>query len=137
MRGLRIAGALALLMGVGTSSVPAGEFDGSTELICAVSTVFDCGPLQKCQSVSSREANVPSFIRVNFEAGKLSGKSPDGEVQETTVQNTTKIDGKTILQGAENGRAWSLVIDQQSGEISATIADNEVGFVLFGGCTVP
>lgn len=40
-----------------------------------------------------------------------------------------------ILQGVEGGRAWSMVIGKETGKMSATVADDQVGFVVFGACT--
>ncbi len=50
------------------------------------------------------------------------------------VQNVRKADGRTILQGAESGRAWSIVIDQASGDMSAAMVGSGTSFVLFGVC---
>jgi hypothetical protein len=39
------------------------------------------------------------------------------------------------MQWMHNGRGWTLVISEESGKMSATISDDQVGFVLFGACT--
>jgi hypothetical protein len=39
------------------------------------------------------------------------------------------------LQGPEGGRAWSLIIAKKTGKMSATVSDDQVGFVIFGAWT--
>jgi hypothetical protein len=40
------------------------------------------------------------------------------------------------LQGLEGGRAWSMVLAKETGKMSATVADDQLGFVIFGTCTL-
>jgi hypothetical protein len=46
-----------------------------------------------------------------------------------------KGDRQLLLQGVELGLAWTIALDQESGEMSASIMDRNIGFVLFGACT--
>ena len=88
-----------------------------------------------CQRSTTQGMNIPQFIRVDFEKKRLSGTLESGNQVSTGIQNRQRIDGKTILQGAENGRGWSVVIAEETGKMTATISDDQVGFVLFGVCT--
>ena len=45
------------------------------------------------------------------------------------------MEGNIILQGVENGRGWSIVISEETGKMSATVAGDEIGFIVFGACT--
>jgi hypothetical protein len=38
------------------------------------------------------------------------------------------------MQGSENGRGFTMVVDEQSGKFSATISEDSFGFILFGAC---
>jgi hypothetical protein len=80
------------------------------------------------------EINIPRWITVDFKKKKLSGTDSDGEDETTAIENVQTANGNTILQGAEGGRAWSMVIDQTTGDMTAAIAGDETGFVLFGVC---
>jgi hypothetical protein len=112
----------------------AGDFDGSKTLLCAPGEAVDCLPRGSCEQRSPDELGIPRFITVDFKKKRLSGNSVDGD-EHTAIQNISSADGKQILQGAENGRGWSLVIDEETGDMSAAIADQQAGFVLFGACT--
>ncbi len=123
------AGSLSLAHAAG-----AGDFDGSKTLLCVPGEAIDCLPRGDCQQRSPEEVGIPRFITVDIRAKRLSGKTADGE-QHTAIQNVHSIDGKQILQGAEGGRGWSIVIDEQTGDMTASIADQSAGFLLFGACT--
>ena len=47
----------------------------------------------------------------------------------------TQSEGMLILQGAQNGRGWTINITEASGEAVITVSDPLSGFVLFGACT--
>ncbi len=108
----------------------AGDFDGSKRLLCAPADIFECGPSVACQRSTPEDADVSRFLRVDFKKKRLAW----GE-HTAVIQNVVKKEGKTILQGAENGRGWSIVIDQKSGTMSGAISDTARGFLLFGACT--
>ena len=46
-----------------------------------------------------------------------------------------KSDDQLLLQGTELGFGWTLVLDQESGTMSATLVNREGAVVLFGSCT--
>jgi hypothetical protein len=47
----------------------------------------------------------------------------------------TARNGSLIMQGVEGSQAWNLLLTQAMGKMSATVADDQVGFVIFGACT--
>ena len=114
----------------------AGDFDGSKTLLCAPGDARECSTDGSCSHVSVDSINIPRFITIDVKNKKLSGVDADGEDETTAIQNIRLGDDKMILQGAENNRGWSIVIDQESGRMSATVSDNQVGFVVFGACIV-
>ena len=46
------------------------------------------------------------------------------------------MDGKLILQGTQGQRGWTMLIDEDTGRLSATVTADGEGFVVFGACTV-
>jgi hypothetical protein len=42
-----------------------------------------------------------------------------------------------ILSGAEGGRGWSVLVHEGTGKMSAAVAGDGEGFVIFGQCTLP
>lgn len=118
----------------------AADFDGSKRLLCVPIEAMECGVGEICERSSAAALDIPQFVKVDFEQKTLSGMVGGGDKRTTAIQNVRKVEGRTILQGAENGRGWSLVIDQASGNMSASVAavapdGDRLGFVLFGACT--
>ena len=115
----------------------AGDFDGSKPLLCSVIEEFDCSPGEECLTGSPQSINIPQFLRIDFKEKVITGKRGDGKVRSTAIRNLERVDGKMILQGIQNGKAWSMVITEATGQMTITAADDQVGFVVFGACTVP
>jgi hypothetical protein len=134
MSRLERLGLVIVLCSATAGPAAASDFDGSRKLLCAPSDVMECGAGGDCQRVTLEAMNIPRFIHVDFKKKRLSGETETGE-ETTAVQNVQKVDGRTILQGAERGRGWSLVIDQETGHMSGAIAGDDIGFVLLGACT--
>jgi hypothetical protein len=83
-------------------------------------------------------------LRIDFKNKKLSATFADGSKKVSEIVNLEKIDGKVILQGAEDGikgvrdgLGWSLAIDEENGKMVLTASGDAVAFVMFGACTLP
>lgn len=144
MNKIRIGGLIVILIGMMTASAVAEDFDGSKELICSIMDIVECGPGGKCQQVTAEEVGIPHFLKINFKSKKITATHIGGSKRSTDIENLEKIDGKVIIQGAEDGIenvrdgvGWSLAIAQESGKMVLTAAGDDVGFVVFGACTVP
>ena len=144
MRILKILGILVTIICQFGIPAAAGDFDGSKELLCAVMDIIECVPGGKCMEVTAEEVGIPNFLRTNFEKKKLSATFADGSKKISPIVNSEKIDGKLILQGAEDGiegvrdgLGWSLAIDEDNGKMVLTASGEAVGFVMFGACTLP
>jgi len=127
-------------------SVPAvaGNFDGSKELLCAVMNIVECQPGGQCQHVTAEEVGIPNFLRIDFQKKQLRATFGDGSKKRSEIKNLAKIDGKVILQGAEDGiegvrdgLGWSLAVDEEIGKMVLTASGDAVAFVMFGACTLP
>jgi hypothetical protein len=125
-------------------SAVAGNFDGSKELICSVMNITECQPGGKCQAVSADEVGIPHFLRINFKKKKISASYAEGNKKSTDIERFEKVDGKVIIQGAEDGVegvrdgvGWSAAILEESGRMVLTASGDDVGFVIFGACMVP
>jgi hypothetical protein len=144
MSNAKIYGLMGLIICIFSFPALAGDFDGSKELICAVMDLVECQPGGKCQQVTAEDVGIPQFLKINFKEKKISATHGDGSQRSTTIENFEKIDGKIIIQGAEDGIegvrdgvGWSLAIAEETGKTVLTASGDEVGFVIFGACTLP
>ena len=126
---------LALGLGLVPYARAAASFDGSVPLICALIEVMDCEPGADCQRGVPESVNLPQFIKLNFTEKTLSTTEAAQKQQSTAIKNIEQFDSRMILQGVEGSRAWSMVIAKETGKMSATVADDQAGFVIFGACT--
>jgi hypothetical protein len=119
----------------------AGDFDGSKTLVCANQQVNECLPAQRCRMVAPQSVNLPNFFNVDTGSKVLTGKHDDGIDASTPVERLEHLDGKLILQGADNGiegvpdgNGWTMVIDENTGKMSMTASGDGFVIVAFGAC---
>ena len=116
--------------------IMAANYDGSAPLICAIIEAFECSVKNDCTESTAEEMNIPQFFRLDFKNKMLRNPEEKNEKKETAIRNIEHDKGALILQGMENGRGWSIVIDEDTGKMSASISENTGGFVIFGACTL-
>ena len=129
-----------LLVGLGAVTpgvAGAAEMDGSVPFLCAMIAATECDRWGVCDPVDPAIAGIPPFVRVNV--GQKTLEATDGSGRKSEIQSVTvaKEQKRLLLQGGEQGRLWSAVIGQRSGELTASILDHDGGFVVSGTCTLP
>jgi hypothetical protein len=117
-----------VLLTAGTAS--AGDFDGSKLLICAPVEAIDCAAGEACTKGPPDDLGAPRFLRIDFAQKVIVGPK-----QTTPILFMDTSDNQLLLQGKELGFGWTLVLDQESGTLSATLVNREGAVVLFGSCT--
>ena len=82
------------------------------------------------------------FKRVDFKEKKLIGIQQSKNGPPSPIERMERVDGKLILQGAEDGvegvrdgLGWTLAISEEIGRMVLTASGDNVGFVIFGACT--
>jgi hypothetical protein len=140
MKKLYVCGAAALVSAM-PLMVSAG-LDGSSEFICASVDVMECLPTKGCNKVAADDVDIPRFIKVDVENKQIAAGSA-GDERKTAIERVEKVDGKLMLQGAEDGResgapdgiGWSMSVVEDSGDMVLTASGDGVAFVVFGACT--
>jgi len=136
--------AIALLlccMGMVPPAVSAEDFDGSQSLLFAATKAFECTPAGGCDEVTVEELFLPQFLRIDVANNQI-GAIPATENPPSKIERMESVDGKLMLQGAEDGSAserdgvgWTMAIAQDSGKTVLTFSGDKVAFVVFGACT--
>ena len=108
----------------------AADFDGSKVLICAPVEAIDCAPGETCRKGAPADVGLPAFIRIDIAKMVVIGPK-----RTTPIVSMEKSEKQILLQGTELGSAWTIALDQASGEISGSLVNREEVFVLFGSCT--
>jgi hypothetical protein len=130
LMGLLVIGSALLVAPVTTRA--AGPFDGSVPLLCAAIDLMECSAGGECQRRTAEDINLPRFLNVDFKAQSLASADDN---RTAPIQRVERMNGRLILQGGQEGRAWSLVIEEATGKLSAGVVDQEGAFAVFGACT--
>ena len=137
MKNLFRSVASCALVAITLPALSAG-FDGSKTLLCATQYVSQCDAGVDCVNVFPASVNVPDFFVVNT-ADKLIGNLTDDRT--TPVERVEHLDGKLILQGADDGieevrdgLAWSMAINEDTGKLVLSAAGDGFAMVIFGAC---
>ena len=111
------------------------EFDGSKPMLCSAIEVLQC-TLQGCNEVQPNEVNLPQFFRMDFKNKTVSGKLENGETVTSKIEHEEQLDENLVVTGSENGMGWSIVVNKASGKSVLSVSGLEIGFVVFGACTL-
>ena len=117
------------------SPVAAEDLTGADTFICSPSEIRLCTFDEDCAIVAPWVLNIPSFILFDLEKKTLSTTEASGQNRSTSVKNLERGDGLIILQGAEGGRAFSFMIAEDTGLMTASVASELGGTIGFGACT--
>jgi hypothetical protein len=112
----------------------AAPYDGSVPFLCAALTIQECGNNSgECHPRRADEVNIPPFVKIDVSQKTIA--STGAESRQAAIQRLEHADGRLVMQGGQGGRSWSMVIGEETGKMSASVVDDEVGFVIFGACT--
>lgn len=137
----RLSSSIAIV--ISAMSANAATFDGSKPLLCALQHVTECETGAECVRVWTQDINAPDFLQVDFANKVISASAETGIARTTPIERSEHLDGKLILQGADDGiedvrdgLAWSMVIDDSTGKMIISAAGDGVAFAVFGACTL-
>ena len=132
---LKKLGMFALVMAILTSPALADDLSGVTALLCSSSWANVCTADEVCESGPPWGWNIPQFVEVDLEEKTVSTTEASGENRLSPVEVLVRDGGLIFIQGREYGRAFSFVISEATGRMSASIAAEDVSISVFGACT--
>ena len=124
---------IAMLLYLTTSHVAAAPYDGSKPLLCAPLRLLECRSVGTCEQVTAESANIPQFVKVDVQQKTIS--AANDSTRQTAIHHVERINGNLILQGFQGERGWSFVLATDTGKLSLTVSEDDIGFVIFGACT--
>jgi hypothetical protein len=130
---------LALFLGsvliLASTPVMADDLTGVDRFVCSAGFVTVCWDDGDCEMGSPGDLNVPQFIEVDLGSKRLSTTKASGQNRTTEILNLRRDAGRIVLQGYENGRAFSFVIAETTGAASVAVAAEGRSVAVFGACT--
>ena len=125
--------ALAALM---TCSVAqADDVSTADRVLCSVSELMLCVEDGECYPMSVLDLDVPQFIVVDLKKQTIKTTDASADTRESKVANLARENGRTFLQGVEDNRAYSLLIEEDLGRLTGAVARDGITISVFGACT--
>jgi len=125
------------LMAAAVSAAPstADDLTGAGKLLCSSVEATVCDVNGDCEMGPPWNWDIPQFIEVDLSRKMLSTTPASGENRTTPILTVTRDQGVLFLQGVEGGRAFSFVIHESTGAVSAAVARDGITVSVFGACT--
>ena len=130
-----LGAALALIVAFSTPAVQADDLTGSTRFLCSAVQATECFVGGDCGIDLPWNLNIPQFIEVDLEAKMLSTTAASGQSRTTPIEYFESENGVISLQGFENGRGFTFVIIEETGQLTVAIATKGEAVIVFGACT--
>ena len=104
-------------------------------IVCATSTAVICVETGECFRIMPDEIDLPRFILVDTKKHTLSTTRLSDRPRKTEVERFLQEDGRILMQGMDQGRAYSLGIEEDVGLLTGIMAKDGVTLSVFGDCT--
>ena len=141
MNHMKLLGLIGFFFFISLLTVWAGDFDGSRPLLLAVSSATECTPDNGCRAVTPESMDLPRFFKIDFAKKTIGPAQEDRTRPASAIERMELVDGKLILQGAEDGYqsvrdglGWTIAIAEDTGRVVMTASGDQVAFVIFGAC---
>ncbi|MGW8369772.1 MAG: hypothetical protein ACWGPN_13985 [Gammaproteobacteria bacterium] len=127
---------IMLIGTVAAGTAAADDVTGQSQLLCAPGYVTHCSSGGECETGPPENYNFLDFFRIDLDRELILPTEASQDNSQTPIQSLTRAEGTIFLQGVENGRAYSFLIVEQTGDGAVSvIADGETA-TAFLSCTV-
>ena len=116
-------------------------FDGTKPLICTVHQLYECDPPNDCQPVTPDEIDAATHLDVDFKKKVVTRAGVDSPQKSPIESIETRVDGKLIIQGIEDGQegvrdgaGWTISIMDPEGTMVLAAAADGFAVVGLGAC---
>jgi hypothetical protein len=112
----------------------AGPLLAQSQQLCSVVHYQECSAGGECFDAPVDAGDTPAFMTIDREAGVVYASEPRFSDRSSPILNSTEEDGRMMLTGVQGGRAWSITVVQETGEMSLAISDPDEAVLVFGRC---
>lgn len=129
----RVAIACAAVLASGLAF--AENLEGVDEMICSAGQAQICLENGECFSATPWELSIPDFVIIDMKKKTIATTKASGQNRSSDFSSVEKADGLIYLQGIENQRAFSFVIDEITGRMTVAVSRDGLSVTVFGACT--
>ncbi|WP_432472861.1 hypothetical protein [Amphritea sp. HPY] len=113
----------------------ADNISGADRVLCATLQAMRCTDNAVCESGSHRKWNIPDFIEIDLVEKQLQTTAASGEKRITPIETLVREGGHIFIQGIDKKRLFSIVIAEQSGDLTAAMPSDRAALAVFAVCT--
>lgn len=113
----------------------AEDLVGADTILCAGVQATYCDTNGECEIGMPWKWGMPHFVEIHLGELIIRTTQAAERQRQTRIRTLERENGEIYLQGVENGRAFSFVIDEASGVASIAIAADGLTVSVFGACT--
>jgi hypothetical protein len=121
----------------------AADFDGSKPMVCTVIEANECLMDAGCKTVAPADLNLPRYLWIDVAKKTVQSAKGGDAARKSSIEGVKRIDGKLILQGAEDGQegvrdgfGWSLAVMEDTGQMVLSASGDLFAVTAFGTCTL-
>ena len=104
-------------------------------MVCASGQAKVCFETGECYSATPWELSVPDFVIIDTAKGTITTTEASEQNRSTEFSKSERSEGRLYVQGIEDGRAFSFVIHEATGRMTAAISRDGLTVTVFGACT--
>lgn len=119
----------------GAQNLLSDSVENERNILCTVLETHVCVEAAGCVDVLAEEMNIPRFVRIDTKTGKVATTRASGENRETTAGSVNRAEGRIVLQGVEDGRAFSMYVEESTGLSTFAAAAAGRSVTAFAVCT--
>jgi len=123
----------AAILFVAPLAAAAQTTDWPASVVCSLGDVTIC-TTAGCHQAALDTLDLPQLIRFDLKTGVMLAVTPEDFGRRSSFKIIETSDTKIVLQGYENGRAFSAVLDEP-GTLAISASSNGTTFSLFARCT--
>jgi hypothetical protein len=129
------ASVMAMMLVFSAGSLGADDLTGASRFLCVPVQATLCTEEGECAVDLPWNVNIPQFIEVDLEAKRIATTTASGLNRTTPIEHLSRVGGTIVFHGFEMGRAFSWVIDELTGRVTAAVATDGMAVSVFGACT--
>lgn len=118
-----------------TGLAHADSVAGVDRVICAASSVKICFETGECFDTMPEQIDVPQFVVLDLKKNTISTTRASNLNRSSTFSRNERGGGLIRVQGMEGERAFSLVIDEATGKLTAAVSGDGFTVSAYGACT--
>jgi hypothetical protein len=135
MRIRAITSVIALVAASTVLPAVADDVTGKDKILCTTLRVKECFADGGCVEGPPETWNIPRFTRIDLDEMTLETTEASGQKRSTPIERIEREGDDIALQGAENGKAFSFLLESDTGTASVAIALEGSVLASFGYCT--